>query len=355
MVAITDRASRIVESGQKILAPYEVDPDLCLYSPQDNVDALENSRVRAWMDFVRHDYQPTTTSAPTRVMLFLPCTRTKPYVASLEHRAINGRLLAEGFAPVAPSVLVPEEILAAHPDEDRRLFDLAPLRRDDVEISRIVMSEPLAFVPYEHTLDFPGGQSPAVSYDDPGLFENRGNAVSPWRSDSTAEETTATRWRWGPNERRAYVAMHNEMARALADVLRRLDGIFNHTISWVAPGLTHRSFCLAKHERSAHGVAASKQVSGERLPLIGVNDLVDDHLQIEVLPSSEQSDDARARLQQRLGVSTAAANAVFARGGGGATPLALPEVLDVLVARLDQIHIESRPSESQTLERKALR
>lgn len=350
MVAITDRVSRIVESGQKILAPYEVDPELCLYSPQDNVDALKNSRVSAWMDFVRLDYQPTPSTARTRVMLFLPCTRTKPYVASLEHRAINGRLLAEGFAPVAPSVLVPAEILAAHPDQDPRLFDLAPLRRGDLEISRVVMSEPLAFVPYEHTLDFPGGRSPAVSYDDPGLFENRGNAVSPWRSDSTAQETTPTRWRWGPNERRSYVAMHNEMAGVLADVLRRLDGTFDHTVSWVAPGLTHRSFCLAKHERSVHGVAASKRVSGERLPLIGVNDLVDSHLGIEVLPSPDACDDARARLQQRLGVSTTAANAVFARGGGGATPLALPEVLDVLVARLDQIQFGPGSTESQALD-----
>jgi len=343
MVAITDRATRVAESGVKILAPYSVDPALCLYSPQDNVDALENPRVAAWMHFVRNDYEPPATTATTRIMLFLPCTRTKPYIASLEHRAINGRLLAEGFEPVAPANLVPQQIIDQHPDEDPRLFDLAPLRRGDLEIVRVVMSEPLAFVPYEHTLEYPGGPSPAVSYDDPGLFENRGNAVSPWRADSTAEAVSATRWRWGPNERTSYVEMHNEMASVLAEVLTRLDGEFDHTISWVAPGLTHRSFCLAKHERSAHSVAASKQVLGKRLPLVGINDVVPEHLRVEVLPSSEACDDARSRLRDRLGVSDAAATAVFARGGGGATPLALPEVLDVLVARLDELTPE--PSE----------
>jgi hypothetical protein len=57
----------------------------------------------------------------------------------------------------------------------------------------------------------------------------------------------------------------------------------------------------------------------------------------KVLPDVDACDDARARLGDRLGVSAAAANAVYARGGGGATPLALPELLDHLVARLDEI------------------
>ncbi|MEL6984548.1 MAG: DUF5591 domain-containing protein, partial [Actinomycetota bacterium] len=134
MVAITDRDSRIIESDNKILAPYSVDPDLCLYSPQDNVDALTNPRVASWLEFVRFRYQPAPTTG-RRVLLFLPCTRTKPYIASQEHRAINGRLLAEGFEPVSPANPVPDEIVAAFPDEDPRLFDLAPLRRGDLELA----------------------------------------------------------------------------------------------------------------------------------------------------------------------------------------------------------------------------
>lgn len=42
-----------------------------------------------------------------------------------------------------------------------------------------------------------------------------------------------------------------------------------------------------------------------------------------------------ARLRSRLASSQRGADAVFARGGGGATPLALPELLDALVERLD--------------------
>ena len=336
MVTIDDRPTRLVESRRKILPPYEVDPDLCLYSPQDNLDALDNPRVAAWIDLVRNRYVPPPTDA-RRVLLFLPCTATKPYVASVEHRAINARLLAEGFRPVAPRRWLPDELHAALELDDPDLLDLGPLRRGDLELCRVVMSEPLAFVPYEHLVDHDGTVSPSVAYDDPGLFEHRGNAVSPWRADSTAEQVSTTRWRWGPAERRAYVEMHNTMAEVLAAVLTRLDGVYDHALSWVAPGLTHRSFCLARDERRAHGVAGSKLVDGHRLPLVGVNDLVPDPLRIEVLSSGDDCDDARARLQQRLGVSPSAATAVFARGGGGATPLALPELLDVLVARLDDL------------------
>ncbi len=337
MVAITDRAARQIESNRKILAPYAADPDLCLYSPQDNVDSLAHPRVASWLRFVQTSYQPPPTDR-RRILLILPCTATKPYVASVEHRAINARLLTEGFTPTEPAITVPEELISAHPDVDPELFELGPLRRDDLEIARVVMSEPLAFVPYEHLVAYPGGASPAVAYDDPGLFENRGNAVSPWRSDSTAERVTNTRWRWGPNERRAYVEMHNAMATAVADVLTRLADSYDHAIAWVAPGLTHRSFCLSRDERSAHGIAASKRVGDRRLALTGVNDLVEREHQIEVLPTTAECDDARARLQRRLDASPAAANAVFARGGGGATPLALPELLDVLIRRLDALH-----------------
>lgn len=339
MVSVADRTARLVESNRKILDPFDVDPGLCLYSPQDNLDSLDHPRVAEWLRFVRTDYRPSPCEH-RRVLLILPCTATKPYAASVEHQAINARLLAAGFDVTGSAPTLPNEIVAAHPAADPRLFDLGPLRRGDLEIARVVMSEPLAFVPYEHLVEFPGGASPASAYDDPGLFEHRGNAVSPWRPDSTAERVSETRWRWGANERRAYVEMHNAMATAVADVLERLADSYDHAIAWVAPGLTHRSFCLADDERSDHGIAGSKRVDGERLALQGVNDLVDEALRLEVLPTTDQCDDARSRVQRRLGTSAAAANAVFARGGGGATPLALPELLDVLVRRLDALALD---------------
>ncbi len=341
MVAIEDRARRIVESGRKILKPYAVDPALCLYSPQDNLDSLAHPDVARWLTFVREEYVPAPTSA-RRILLFLPCTATKPYAASSEHRAINSRLLAEGFKPVDPDPSLPHELierLELDDDTDlESLFALGPLRRGDVELHRVVMSEPLAFVPYQHMLRYDGGPCPAIAYDDPGLFENRGNAVSPWRLDSTAEQVSETQWRWGENERRAYVEMHNAMAQAAAHVLTRLAPYYSSTIAWVAPGLTHRSFCLAKSERSHHGVVASKLVGGKRLRLVGVNDFVASESRIEVLPTPAHCAEARRRLEERLAVSPRAANAVYARGGGGATPLALPEMLDVLIERLEASH-----------------
>jgi len=256
MVTTTDRAQRITESRQKILPPFELDPTLCLYSPQDNVDALSHPLVKRWLDFVKAEYQPPATDA-RRIALFMPCTKTKPYVASIEHQRINARLLVEGFRPTSPEPALDPATVEAAGSMSGEMCSLAPLRRGDVELHRIVISEPLAFVPYELMLDFEGGQSPSVSYDDPGLFEGRGNAVSPWRSDSTAIAVSKTQWRWGDRERDAYVRMHNAMAEALAVVLTRLSSSYVARIAWVAPGLTHRSFVLARDERAANGVPAA--------------------------------------------------------------------------------------------------
>lgn len=329
---ITQRDQRIAASGAKILPPFRVDPGLCLYSPQDNVDALAHPRVSAWLDFVRHRYEPQATDA-TRVLVFLPCTATKPYIASKEHQAINTRLIEAGFEPAGEAPSLPESVLAAF--DDPAIGHLGPLRRGSVELARVVMSEPLGFVPYEHLTEVGDEASPAVSYDDPGLFEQRGTSVSPWRADSTAVQAADGSWRWGPNEKRAYVAMHNEMAAVVRDVLTRLAGHYAHALAWVAPGLTHRSFCLARHERRDHGVVASRRVEGRSLALEGVNDGLDDTQRIEVLPTPQMCDDARRRLRDRIGGSQRSANAMFARGGGGATPLALPEMLDSLISRLD--------------------
>src|SRR5258708_12768385 len=131
----------------------------------------------------------------------------------------------------------------------------------------MVISDQMAVVPDEHIVEFRGKPSPAVVYDDPGLFENRGNAVSPWRADSTAVRMSPTRWKWGDEERRQYVAMHNEMARILANVVSRIGRNYTELISWVAPGLTHRSFVLARGERSLHHVLNSPTVDAKRTHL----------------------------------------------------------------------------------------
>ncbi|RVT90083.1 hypothetical protein EOD42_23935 [Rhodovarius crocodyli] len=326
MVSVEDRARRIEESKAKIRAPFALDESLCLYSPQDNLDSLRHPRIRDWFAFTHERWRPELPPARRRILLMLPCTKTKPYVLSTEHQRINAALLGTGFAPTgAPDPRLPEEAV----------FNLSTLAHPSgVVVHRAVISEPLGFVPYEHLLDYDVGPSPAHAYDDPGLFEGRGNAVSPWRADSTAERVGATKWRWGANEKRAYVEMHNAMAQAVADTLRRFPGLFDARIAWVAPGLTHRSFVVGRAERAAHGVVAYRRAGEERLALTGVNDLLPPELAIDCLPSREACDAALPRLAERLGLSVKQAVGPFGRGGGDATPLALPELLEGLLAEI---------------------
>jgi hypothetical protein len=333
MVTTDDRALRLLESAQKYRAPFKLDPSLALYCPQDNVDSLAHPRIAAWFDFILHHYAPALPAAPRRILLLLPCTATKPYIHSTEHRRINAALLAAGFTPTGPAD--PKLLVERAAEEPEALFSLAPLTHPaGIVIHRAVISEPLGLVPYEHMLDYPGGESPAVAYDDPGLFEERGNAVSPWRADCTATRVSAAKWKWGANEKRAYVAMHNAMADVVARALGRFGGVYTQRISWVAPGLTHRSFVVSKSERPAHGIVATRQVGAERLALIGANDLLPPALRLHALPSREHCAQALLRLATRLGRTPAEAAGHFARGGGNATPLALPELLDDLLAEL---------------------
>jgi hypothetical protein len=342
MVTVEDRSKRVLESALKIESPFQLDQTLCLYSPQDNVDSLGHARIAEWLDYIQTDYEPELPEAQRRVLLFMPCTKTKPYPFSSEHMAINQRLLDEGYRPSGRSCL-PQELQARlEPLFSPNVLNLSPLLKGDTVIHRMVISEPMAVVPYEHIVEFRGKPSPAVAYDDPGLFENRGNAVSPWRPDSTATRLSATRWKWGDKERRDYVIMHNEMARILANVVARIGHSYADIVSWVAPGLTHRSFVLARSQRAFHHVAASRKASGKRLQLIGANDHLPPELRITCLPAPDDCKTAIQRLSRRLRIDIPHAKAIYARGGANATPLALPELLDVLVRRLEPDRVNVR-------------
>jgi hypothetical protein len=335
MVTVEDRSRRVRESALKIQSPFQLDETLCLYCPQDNVDSLKHPRISEWLNFIQNDYEPDLPEAERRVLLFMPCTRTKPYAFSSEHLAINQRLLNEGFRPTR-RLYLPQQLQARlEAGFSPEVLNLSPLINDrGTVLHRMVISEPMAVVPYEHIAEYRGKASPAVAYDDPGLFENRGNAVSPWRADSTAVRISPTRWKWGDEERRQYVVIHNEMARILAEVVARIGHNYTGVLCWVAPGLTHRSFVLASDERALHHVPASRKVGGRRIGLIGANDHLAPERRIACLPLPDDCKDAVARLSRRLKIDLPRATAIYARGGANATPLALPELLDVLVKRL---------------------
>ena len=335
MVTVVNRAQRVLESKQKIESPFALDETLCLYSPQDNVDALAHPRIADWLRFMRHDYVPKLPRSRRSVLLLMPCTKTKPYPFSSEHKHINQHLIKAGFRPTT-NLFLPRQLRDRLEDKfDDDVLNLSPLidNRGTV-VHRVVISEPMALVPYEHIVDYEGKPSPATAYDDPGLFENRGNAVSPWRADCTALALSPTRWQWGDEERRHYVLMHNAMAEAMAGAIARIARHYTDIVSWVAPGLTHRSFVLARRQRSANKVPAWRRVGSVRLDLIGANDRLSLDRQIDCLPTPQQCADAVQRLAHRLGVSTSHAKGVYSRGGADATPLALPELLDDLIARL---------------------
>lgn len=335
------RDERIGVSRAGVAAPFELDPTLCLYSPQDNVDALAHPRVVAWHRFVTTDWMPgPRDDARRRILLLLPCTKPKPYATSREHRAINGALLRAGWRPSGDGA--PPAGLAAvlDPDEDPAVLHVGALVRDGVRLDRMVLSEPLAAVPYEHLYSWPGGVSPATAYDDPGLFESRGSSVSPERADCTAVEGPDGRWVWGPAEHDAYVTAHAAMVDVQTAVLRRVAGTYDHVLAWVSPYLTHRSFLLDAAQRAAEGAAAAHVgVDGPRT-VSGVNDALPGA--VEILPMHASFGRARFALGERLRAEGRASgpdelSRAWDTGDGNDTPLGLPDLLPELLARLDAI------------------
>ncbi len=338
-MSITDRDDRLAESRVKIVPPFRLDDSMRFYSPQDNVDALDHPRVRPFWEYVRDQYAPHLPDG-RHVAVIIPCTKTKPYPLSLEHRRINGALLRAGFVPVSgvpDTTPLPEFLARLDADEDPRVLTTSALVRDGTVVHRYVVSEPMGLVPYEYVYRWRGEQSPASAYDDPGLFEQRGTAVSPWRPDCTGILGKDGRWKWGDAEKAAYVEVHNRLTEIVATTLERLRPEYDRIVAWVAPGLTHRSFMMAGEHRGAEGIAGTKTAGGRRLRLIGVNDRVPGL--VDIHPTRREADEALDRLTARLraedpATTRRAAQAVYARGGGGATPLALPEMLRVLMGLL---------------------
>lgn len=331
--------ARLESSRRKIRAPFELDPTMCFYSPQTNVDALAHPRVVEWHDFVRNEWTPTEVPGSRgRLALLLPCTKYKPYFTSREHRAVNGALLAAGWEPVrpydGPAALL--DVLDA--GESPAALANAPLVRDGVVLDRFVISEPLALVPYETTMWFRDGQAPATSYDDPGLFESRGTSVSPERDDCTATTRSDGTWSWGPAEREAYVTMHNAMSATLTAALDRLAPAYADLVAWTSPGLTHRSFLAGADFRREDGIPASRRGTTGLLPLRGVLDASPGL--VDIRPTRSDIAAAQTALAARLAsqgrsASPGAVRSVFARGDGNDTPLGLTELTELLVARLD--------------------
>lgn len=327
------RSEMLALSRRKFVPPYTVDEELTFYCPQENVAALDVPTIAEWHRFLATDYAPPPS--PVRpVLLLMPCTKTKPYAFSYEHRAINGHLLRQGFEPVAAGDC-PQEALAFLEDgDDPALVNNTLLRRGNTVIHRMVVSEPMGLVPYELLYHYRGGLSPASRYDCPGLFEHRGNTVCHWRPDHTGRLVNG-RWAWGPNERAAFATAHNRLVEIIARTLVRLRPHYSKILAYVSPKMTHRSFLAGAAEKRACGMRLMRRTSSGTVRLKGVNDLAPGL--VIIVPGPEEIREAYDALATRLragrsrgDITPGIVRAFFATGGGKATPLVLPETLAVL-------------------------
>ncbi|SVE45976.1 uncharacterized protein METZ01_LOCUS498830, partial [marine metagenome] len=69
-------------SASKIKPPFEIDPTMLFYSPQETVDAFGHPRVSLHHKWVANDWEPP--SGAPRIALIIPCTKFKPYPTSRE-------------------------------------------------------------------------------------------------------------------------------------------------------------------------------------------------------------------------------------------------------------------------------
>ncbi len=329
------RDSWLPVSKQKPIAPYTLDATLTFYCPQENVEAFQHPDVRAFHAYMRDQYAPPQAGGKM-VALLLPCTKSKPYSMSKEHLDINHYLLRQGFEPVGEPDY-PLALLQALPNSyPQAVLHNGLLKRDGLAIHRIVVSEPMGLVPYDHIYHWRGKPSLAARYDDPGLFEHRGTSVGLWRSDHTAVPISGGKYRWGNAEKAAYAEAHNFLSKLITAVLTRTQASYTRIVGYASPKLTHRSFLSSKEEKSAAGIVRFKRTDQGRIDLIGVND--HNPGLVEVVPSPEDLAEIMERLTKRLmalpGMTPGAVRSYFASGGGGVTPLILPESLEILERHL---------------------
>jgi hypothetical protein len=331
-----DRSSMVESSKEKVIPPFTLDEDLTFYCPQENLEAFDHPVIADWHSFISESYEPLAAQG-RRMMLILPCTKDKPYIMSREHLAINEHLLEVGFEPVS-TVDVPRGLEESLPAQyDATVLNNGMLVRGGLILHRFVISEPMGLVPYELIYRYRGQMSPVSRYDDPGLFEHRPNTVCPWRDDSSGVKK-GNQLRWGDNEKLVYVRVHNRLVHLIAAVLRRLQPSYERIVAYVSPRLTHRSFLTSASEKKEGGLRAARRIASKTYRLEGVNDI--HRGLVTVIPTRKELERVYAALTQRLGAERATVTPSFirghfARGGGGATPLALPEALQVLDRYLD--------------------
>lgn len=296
-------------SKLKPASPFQVDETLTYYSPQENVDALKNPEVVAFQEEMLTTYDPTLPEGKV-TLLILPCAKHKPYPISAEHLCVNKMLLESGYQPIGEGDY-PKELEKALPEGyPQEVLNNTLLKKGNHYIHRMVVSEPMGVVPYEYVYYYAGKQSVSARYDDPGLFEHRGTAASPWRDDCTAVLVNG-KYKWGINEKKAYVEVHNCLSKIIYEELSRISEKYDQIIAYVAPKMTHRSFLTSRTEKKESGLRQSMQVGKEKQKLIGCNDYQEGL--VTLVPTLAEL----KQIREQTGKSVA-------------VPLGLPETLEIL-------------------------
>lgn len=318
-------------SRKKSYYPYQVDKEHTFYCPQENLDALLNDgRINRHHEYMLKEYLPVISGSKV-IMLLLPCVKKKPYNLSAEHVAINRYLFKAGFSPIADAQY-PSELEQIIEPGEKELLNNSVLKRGDVYLHRVVISEPMGLVPYEYIYYYNDQLSMFSQYDDPGLFEHRGTSVCPWRSDCTARPV-GNKFGWGPQEKQAYVNAHNLLSERIAGMLKRLHNHYGKIIGYVAPKMTHRSFLTGVAQKRMMGLPTSRMTTSGKSNLIGVGDIVPDL--VKIVPDNVEIEQILIKLKRRLGVKEDRhVKSYFATGGGIATALVLPETLEILGSHL---------------------
>lgn len=328
------RQDRVREGRAKPVPPFTLDESLTFFCPQENLEGLDHPAVSQLHQYMMTAYEPPLRGQRA-VMLLLPCTKVKPYALSAEHQAISRFLLQQGFRPAEEADYPPALEAALPAGSSPAVLNNRPWVRGDLWLHRYVISEPMGLVPYEFIYTFQGRPSLAARYDDPGLFEHRGTAVCPWRPDFTGIPTPRG-YRWGDSEKAAYVETHNRLARLMAAVLERIGGLYQAKLAYVSPKLTHRSFVTSAEEKRLAGLPLGRRTASGLQRLQGVNDLCPG--MVRAIPDGPEIEAIVEQLGRRFPERTVRqVRGYFATGGGGVTPLILPETLAILGQHLNRL------------------
>jgi len=126
------------------------------------------------------------------------------------------------------------------------------------------------------------------------------------------------------------------MVELIVAMLEQFGDAYVARLAYVSPKLTHRSFFTSTEEKRRAGLALSRRTSQGLLYLRGVNDSRPDW--VRCVPDESEIEAILDRLAERLpGRTPRQVKGTFATGGGGVTPLVLPETLDVLGQHLDRL------------------